>query len=226
MSTYTRAATPRDRCPRGAARGALAARARLCRGHRHLGRLPRGGGVVGAAPGAAASSRTRRPSCRRAGRRDRALRRQHAGALGALAPAAARRRRAPGARRLLLADLGRLRGQQRAAGARGRRRARGADGAACGRVEAHRARHDRGRAAARRRRDPRALPRRRLRDPRRGRRRLGRVDRAGDGGGARRRGAVAIVLVRRNQRIHDFVAPMLSSTARLVSAPRRAAGRP
>jgi uncharacterized membrane protein YbhN (UPF0104 family) len=29
--------------------------------------------------------------------------------------------------------------------------------------------------------------------------------------------AVAIVLVRRNQRIHDFVAPMLSSTLRLVS---------
>ena len=29
--------------------------------------------------------------------------------------------------------------------------------------------------------------------------------------------AVAIVLVRRNQRIHDFVAPMLSSTARLLS---------
>jgi glycosyltransferase 2 family protein len=30
--------------------------------------------------------------------------------------------------------------------------------------------------------------------------------------------AVAIVLVRRNERIHDFVAPMLSSTARLLSA--------
>jgi uncharacterized membrane protein YbhN (UPF0104 family) len=29
--------------------------------------------------------------------------------------------------------------------------------------------------------------------------------------------AVAVVLVRRNQRIHDFVAPMLSSTVRLVS---------
>ena len=29
--------------------------------------------------------------------------------------------------------------------------------------------------------------------------------------------AVAIVLVRRNERIHDFVAPMLSSTARLLS---------
>ena len=41
---------------------------------------------------------------RGADRGDRALRRQHAGALGALAPAAARRRRAPAARRLLLAD--------------------------------------------------------------------------------------------------------------------------
>jgi hypothetical protein len=30
--------------------------------------------------------------------------------------------------------------------------------------------------------------------------------------------AVAIVLVRRNARVHDFVAPMLSSTARLLSA--------
>ena len=30
-------------------------------------------------------------------------------------------------------------------------------------------------------------------------------------------GAVAIVLVRRNHRIHDFVAPMLSSTLRLLS---------
>jgi glycosyltransferase 2 family protein len=29
--------------------------------------------------------------------------------------------------------------------------------------------------------------------------------------------AVAVVVVRRNQRIHDFVAPMLSSTARLLS---------
>ena len=34
--------------------------------------------------------------------------------------------------------------------------------------------------------------------------------------------AVAIVLVRRNERVHDFVAPMLSSTARLLSRPRRA----
>ena len=107
----------------------------------------------------------------RARRRDRALRGQHARALGALAPAAARRRRAPGARGLLRADHDRLRGQQRAAGARRRRRARRAARAARGGVAAHGARHDRGGAAARRRRDPRALPRGRLRDPRRGRRR-------------------------------------------------------
>ena len=46
---------------------------------------------------------------------------------------------------------------------------------------------------------------------------LGRVDRVRDRGG-RRRGAVAIVLVRRNHRIHDFVAPMLSSTHAAASA--------
>ena len=164
MSTYTRA---------------TAAPAR----HRDLGCLPRRGGVVGAAPGPAGVP----PHGGRvglAGQRDRALRGQHAGALGALAPAAARRRRPPGARRLVLADHRRLRGQQRAARARGRRRAGGADGAARGRVQAHRDRHDRGRAAARRRRDPRALPRRRLRDPRQRRDALGRVDRAGDRGGA------------------------------------------
>ena len=37
--------------------------------------------------------------------------------------------------------------------------------------------------------------------------------------------AVAIVLVRRNERVHDFVAPMLSSTAGLRERPRRGARR-
>ena len=77
--------------------------------------------------------------------------------------------------------------------------------------------HDRGRAAARRRGDPRAVPRRRLRDPRRGRA-PGSVEwialtTAVVVVGA----AVSVVVVRRNQRVHDFVAPMLSSTAGLVS---------
>ena len=124
----------------------------------------------------------------------------------------------PRARGLLRPDGGRLRGQQRAAGARRRRRARRADGAA---------------RAASRRTVLGTIVAERLLDVGvilvlflvvgyaiLGEVGAGSVEWIALATAVVVAGvAVAIVLVRRNERVHAFVAPMLSSTARAARAP-------
>ncbi len=210
--TSTPASTPE---PAPAATAAATARVG---GDRHLAARGRRGGLVGAPAGAAAAPH--RPAAAGPRRRSRSTAR-HARALGALAPAARRRGRQPARIDSLAHDLvgyavnNMLPARAGDAVARVLMAPR-AGAVACGPWSA-RCR----RAAPRRRRDRRPLPRRRLRPARQGRRRPA----PGSSPAtvvAWGRGAVAVALVRRTQRIHDFVAPIAVVHAAPAPPPRAA----